>query len=408
MAAHIDGLAASSVDMTGLAQKGGAVFSHVRLGATESTSVAGRVPAASADVLVACDLLVAASPDALALYAKDRTDACGNADFLPTADLITDRDARFDAPAMARRIAAATHSYDGCPASRLAERELGDAIYANMIMLGFAWQKGLIPVSARALYRAVRLNGVDDEANLQAFEIGRIAAFDPASRTLAGAEPVKPETMPLDQLIGRRIEELTAYQDPAYARRYRERIAAVQAAERPFGGEALTRAAAINLFKLMAYKDEYEVARLYADGRFQAALKETFASGEAKVWLAPPILGRKDAEGRPQKQAFGKWMLRLGFPVLARLKGLRGGPLDLFGRTPERRLERDLLTQYEADLDRLVRELSSARLPLAVKIATLPDQIRGFGYIKAAAAETAKAERARLWAEWEQPELVAA
>src|SRR5215218_6245928 len=171
MAAHVDGRAASVVDMTGLAQKGGAVFSHVRIGEAEETTIGGRVPAASANVLIACDLLSAAGPDALALYAKDRTVAVGNADFAPTADFVTDRDVRFDGDAQGRRIAAACKSYDSAPATHLAEANLGDAIYSNMIMLGFAWQKGQIPVSSRALYRAIRLNGVEAEANLQAFEL---------------------------------------------------------------------------------------------------------------------------------------------------------------------------------------------------------------------------------------------
>src|SRR5581483_2534939 len=177
-----------------------------------------------------------------------------------------------DGAAMERRIKAATKAYDGCPAVALAESKLGDAIYANMIMLGFAWQKGLAPVSARALYRAIKLNGTDVEANLQAFEVGRIAAFDPTSRGPGENQAVTPEAMSLDALITHRAAELTRYQNHAYAERYRERIAKVRAAEAAAGGEALTRAAALNLFKLMAAKDEYEVARLYADGRFDAEL----------------------------------------------------------------------------------------------------------------------------------------
>jgi indolepyruvate ferredoxin oxidoreductase len=399
MAAHVDGLAASSVDMTGLAQKGGAVFSHVRLGSAETTPVSGRVPAASAHVLIACDLLVAAGPEALALYAKDRTDAVGNSDFQPTADLVFDRDARFDAGAMQRRIAAAARSYDGCPAVSLAEEELGDAIYANMIMLGFAWQKGLVPISARALYRAIRLNGVDNEANLQAFELGRIAAAGPQTARRR-APPVTPATMSLDALIAHRTAELAAYQDQAYAHRYAARVAAVRAAEAPLGGEALTRAVAVNLFKLMAVKDEYEVARLYSDGRFAKALAETFSSGKAKVLLAPPMLAPKDDQGRPKKLAFGGWMLRWGFPLLAGLKGLRGGPLDLFGHTAERKAERRLLADYEVGLDRLLAGLKPETLPLAVKIAAVPDAVRGFGHVKDAAMETARAAADRLWAEW--------
>ena len=399
MAAHIDGLAASVVDMTGLAQKGGAVFSHVRLGETEDTPVGGRVPAASAHVLIACDLLVAAGPEALALYAKDRTVALGNADLLPTADFVVNRDARFDAPAMARRLASACRSYDGCPAAEMAEERFGDSLYANMIMLGFAWQKGLVPVSSRALYRAITLNGVAAEDNLQAFEAGRIAAYAPTARVVEPPAPT-PETMPLDDLIARRAADLAAYQDEAYAGRYLARIAAVRAAEAPLGGTALTRAAAVNLYKLMAYKDEYEVARLYADGRFACELGKTFIGGRPKVWLAPPILAPKDRHGHPRKIAFGGWMLKYGFPLLACLKGLRGGPLDLFGASAERRMERSLVTDYEASLDKLSAGLTPERLSLAVKIAQVPAEIRGFGHVKDAAVETAKKTEAALWGRW--------
>jgi indolepyruvate ferredoxin oxidoreductase len=397
MAAHVDGRAASVVDMTGLAQKGGAVFSHVRIGETEASGVGGRTPAASAHVLIACDLLVAAGAEALALYARDRTAAVGDCDVAPTADFITDRDVRFDAPAQARRIAAAVKSFEGVAAHRLAETRLGDAIYANMIMLGFAWQKGLVPVSSRALYRAIRLNDVDAEDNLQAFELGRRAAFAPAE-TAPDPAPPTPSTMPLEALIGHRARELEAYQDAAYARRYRARVEAVAG----LGSEELTRAAAANLFKLMAYKDEYEVARLYSDGRFRAVREATFKGGAAKVLLSPPLIAPKDAEGRPKKIAFGGWMLRWGFPALANLKRLRGTPLDPFGRTADRRLERKLLADYEAGLDRIVAEATPERLALAAKIAGVPDQIRGFGHVKAASVAPAEAEAKRLWAEWEK------
>ena len=174
-------------------------------------------------------------------------------------------------------------------------------------------------------------------------------------------------------------------------------MARVRAAEAPLGGEALTRAAAINLYKLMAYKDEYEVARLYADGAFAADMAKTFMGGELKVWLAPPLITGKGRDGRPRKMEFGGWMLKLGFPMLAKLKGLRGGPLDLFGASEERRMERRLVADYEAGLDRIVAELSAERLPLAEQIASVPDQIRGYGPIKEAAAKTAKAAEAKLW-----------
>jgi len=400
MAAHVDGKAASVVDMTGLAQKGGAVFSHVRIGDAVDSVVGGRTPAASAHVLIACDVMVAAGADALALYAKDRTVAFGNGDLAPTADFVTDRDVRFDSGSMARRISAAVKTYDQAPAQEMAEAELGDAIFANMIMLGFAWQKGVVPVSSRALYRAIRLNGVAAEANLQAFELGRRAAHDPAALAAAKPEARTPESLRLAELIDHRAGELAAYQNPAYARRYRERVEAVARAEAAFGSEALTRAVAINLYKLMAYKDEYEVARLYADGRFAAYRDQTFRGGKAKVWLAPPILAPKDPQGNPKKIAFGGWMLDLAFPMLAKMKGLRGTALDPFGRTEERRQERALIVEYEAGLDRLLARLSADRLALAVEIAQAPQGIRGFGHVKEASIGPTRARTEALWARW--------
>jgi len=401
MAAHIDGRAASVVDMTGLAQKGGAVFSHVRIGAGEQAAVGGKVPAASAHVLIACDLLVAAGPDALALYAKDRTVAFGNDDFQPTADFITHRDLRFDAAPMAGRLKGACQRYEACPATHIAERQLGDSVFANMVMLGFAWQRGVVPVSARALYRAIRLNGVAADDNLQAFEAGRIFAHDPKRHDPSAAQAEAPETLALDTLIGNRAADLIAYQNYAYARRYLDRVSAMRAAEERVGGEALTRAVALNLYKLMAYKDEYEVARLYTDGAFAADLAGAFSQGRPKVWLAPPFLARKGPDGRPRKIAFGGWMLKAVFPLLARLKGLRGSPLDLFGASHERRMERGLIAEYEEGLGRIISGLSPARVALALEIAALPADIRGFGPVKEAAVSAARVSGAALWSRWE-------
>ncbi|WP_454761332.1 indolepyruvate ferredoxin oxidoreductase family protein [Caulobacter segnis] len=400
MAAHIDGRAGSVVDMTGLAQKGGSVFSHVKIGETEDSIVGGRVAAASTDVLIACDLLVAASPEGLSLYAKDRTRAFGNSDFAPTAEFVTSRDVRFDSSAMARRIKGATNTFDACPAQRLAETEFGDAIYANMIMVGFAWQRGVIPLSSRALYRAIKLNGVDAEANLQAFELGRRIAHDPSAIAVKEDKVATPEVMPLDELIAHRIRELTAYQNAAYAQRYADKVAKVRSAEAAIGGEALTRAAAVNLYKLMAYKDEYEVARLYTDGRFKAELAGAFKGGKTKVWLSPPLLAPKGPDGKPKKIAFGGWMLDVAFPMMAKMKGLRGGTFDLFGHTEERKMERGLMASYEVTLDRLAAGLSTESLPLAVKIAEIPQQIRGYGHVKDASVVTAKAAEAKLWEQW--------
>ena len=411
MAAHIDGRAASVVDMTGLAQKGGAVFSHVKIGEREDSVVGGRVPAASANVLIACDVLVAAGPEALALYAKDRTHAFGNGDFSPTADFVTNRDIRFDTGVMARKIKAAVHDYDACPAQRLSEEKLGDAIYTNMIMLGFAWQRGVVPVSSRAVYRAIKLNGVDAEANLQAFEVGRKAAADPDFAAKARPPGPTQDTLSVADVIAQRARELTAYQDEAYAKRYLERIGKVAAAEQALGGgsDALTRQAAVSLFKLMAYKDEYEVARLYSDGRFAGELAQAFKGGKAKVWLSPPLLAPKGADGKPKKIAMPGWVVTGVFPVLARFKGLRGGAFDIFGMTEERRMERRMIAEFEASLDRLVGGLAAGNLAAAVKIAAAPQAVRGFGHVKEAAFKAFKAAEPGLWAEWEKAgEAVAA
>ena len=208
--------------------------------------------------------------------------------------------------------------------------------------------------------------------------------------------------MPLDELIAHRASELTAYQNKAYADRYLAKVEKVRAAEAPLGSTDLTRAVAVSLYKLMAYKDEYEVARLYSDGRFAKHRAETFKGGKAKVWLAPPLLARKGPDGKPMKMAFSPWMLDLAFPTLAKLKGLRGSPLDIFGRTAERRMERGLIMDFEADLDRLLAGLNKERLHLAVKLAEVPQQIRGFGHVKDASVGLAKAEAKRLWSEWQK------
>lgn len=404
MAAHIDGRAASVVDMTGLAQKGGAVFSHVRLGEGTDTVVGGRVAPACAQVLIACDVLTAAGPEALSLYAKDRTRAFGNQSLAPTADVITDRDVRFDAGMMGRKIGAAALSYQACPASTLAETRLGDAIYGNMIMLGFAWQNGVVPVSSRALYRAITLNGVDAANNLQAFEIGRQFA---AGLIVNQTDPVPtPETEDLEALIARRGQDLNAYQNLAYADRYLARLGRVRDAEIALGqGQEdlpLTRAVAVNLYKLMAYKDEYEVARLYSDGRFAAQQAGTFRGGRLKIWLSPPLFAPRGADGMPTKIALPGWIVTAVFPVMARLKGLRGTKLDLFGYSHERRCERALITDYEQDLDQMVAGLDAKRLGLAVQIAAIPQMIRGFGPIKAKAMAAAETARADLWLAWQQ------
>ena len=322
---------------------------------------------------------------------------------MPTGDVVRFRDADLASPARLRAIGQVIghDNLDTINANALAERVLGDAVYANIIMLGFAWQRGLVPVSLAALLRAIELNGVAVERNRQAFAWGRIAAIDPDS--VPKADDV-PEAETLEQLIARRAKFLTAYQDGAYAARYRTIVATVRKAETKLNSEALTEAVARGLFKLMAYKDEYEVARLHMHSGFLDELKREFEDGfGVQYHLAPPFLpARRDARGRPRKRAFGQW-IQMPLAMLARLKGLRGTPFDPFGYTRERRTERELIAWYEGLIERMLGQLDMARLPALVAIAGAPIEIRGYGPVKDAAIAKVKAEVERMLAEFPTP-----
>jgi indolepyruvate ferredoxin oxidoreductase len=405
MAAHIDGRASSTLDMTGLAQKGGAVFSHVRIAKAPEHIYSARVPPSTADVIIAADMVVADSPEAEALMQTGRTKAVYNLDVAPTSQFVTDRDAAFDPQAHRAELLRGAEDAGGLEAERLAVDVLGDAIYTNMIITGFAWQKGLIPVSSRAMERAIKLNRVKIDENRAAFDLGRLAAYDP-ERVAAMLEPHRPELkeMSLDELIAHREKLLTNYQNADYAARYRALIDEVRAAEARLGSdERLTRAAAFNLAKLMAYKDEYEVARLFTSTDWESHVKQHFEGTKRIAFnLAPPILSPKNSRtGAPSKLEFGGWM-KLGFKLLAKMKGLRGTAWDVFGRSEERRAERKLIEDYEATLKRLIAELTSDNLDLAVEIASVPEEIRGYGHVKAAAMEKAAEAEAKLWAQWER------
>jgi indolepyruvate ferredoxin oxidoreductase len=291
----------------------------------------------------------------------------------------------------------------------LATALAGESIGSNLFMLGYAFQKGFVPLGLAAIEQAIALNGVAVEANTRLFAFGRLAAHDPArveslTQPPRAAAPSEPQD--LAALVARRAAFLTDYQDAAYARRYTDAVTAVQAAEtaRGRGRSGFAPAAARALFKLMAYKDEYEVARLYTDGAFLDALHRQFeGSFRVKFHLAPPLLAARDpATGVPRKRAYGAWMLT-AFKWLAGLRGLRGTAFDPFGRTAERRMERRLIVEYET----LLRELASALTPenhaLAVEIASLPEQVRGFGHVKRRAVETVKARQAELLALWRSP-----
>ena len=272
---------------------------------------------------------------------------------------------------------------DTIDAHRIAVKTMGDSIYANLFMLGLAWQKGTLPIGLAALARAIELNGAAVAANQQAFALGRLAAADPRAFDPAGATSASSQSP--DELISDRRTRLVAYQDEAYAGRYDRLVSAAAAADRRLGDadRRLATAVARNLHKLMAYKDEYEVARLYTDGSFERALAATLEDGgRREIHLSPPLFARRDpVSGLPRKYAFGPWIFK-AFAVLARFKGLRGTRLDPFGYSAERRLERQLITQYEQDMHFAIERLSSDNADTVLALANLPDDIRGFGHVK--------------------------
>jgi indolepyruvate ferredoxin oxidoreductase len=397
-AAHIDGAAATTLDMAGLAQKGGPVMSHIRFAKSPEDIRSGRTPTASCDAFLAGDLIVAASADALPLVDQETTRAVANIDVAPTSEFIFDRNVRFVPRRLYKRVEQAVAELAGVNAEALAAAYFYDNVFANTVLLGFAWQRGLIPVSLDAIREAMTLNGAAVKENMAAFDLGRVAAAAP--ERLNAIEPPRrpPAEKLLDDLIADRAARLAAYQDEAYAQRYRDLVAYVRAKEADAGlGEKLSRAAATYAFKLMAYKDEYEVARLYTNGDWEKSIRKVFA-GDLKVrfHLAPPMIAPKDpASGEARKISFGPWML-WAFKGLAKLKGLRKTGFDPFGQTEERKMERRLRDEYEARLKALADNLTPQSHDLAVKIAELPDQIRGFGHVKEAAVKTVEARRAEL------------
>ena len=399
MAAHLEGKGAGMMEMAGLAQKGGAVHIHCRLAKAPADIDAIRVATGEADALIGGDMVVAAGSKTLSLLARGRTRAVVNTHEIVTGDFTRDPDFRLptDAMSMALRARVGDAALATLDATRLAAEGLGDAIYANVLLLGAAWQAGLVPLSEAALMRAIELNGAGVEGNKTAFRLGRLAIADPARAAghLARSAPEADDD--LEAVIARRSAHLVAYQGRRLAQRY-ERLVR-RAAGRDAGfAEAVAR----GYHKLLAYKDEYEVARLHAQ-HLEAALDGAFAArGRVRFHLAPPILARKDAQGRPTKRAFGPWMLR-AMGVLARLRVLRGTPLDPFGRTAERRMERALIAEYEADMAALLDDWPADRADIARALAELPLSIRGFGHVKEAAAARAAKRREELRAGLKAP-----
>ncbi len=408
MAAHLEGKGIVTQDAAGLAQKGGATWSHVQIAERPEAIRTTKVDTAKADLVIGCDPIVTASRTTLAVMREGHTRVALNTHAAPTAAFVHDPDwqspgARCEAEIARASGAAQVQRVD---ADRLAAQLLGDSIYANPLLLGYAWQQGAVPLARESLLRAIELNGVQVEANRAAFEWGRRAAIDPAAlqAQTTTARVIEFVRRPaLDETIARRVEFLTGYQDARYAARYRAFVERVRAAEAPLAAAAslaLTDAVARNLFKLMAYKDEYEVARLHADPRFVERIAAQFEGDwKLRFHLAPPLLARRGADGLLVKREYGGWMLH-AFRVLARLKRLRGTALDPFGRSAERRTERALIAEYRATIDELLATLSAERLALAAEIARVPERIRGYGHVKARQLDAARLQRDALLVRW--------
>ena len=416
VAAHIEGKGVTVLDQLGMAQKGGAVVSHVRLGATPEALHAVRLGAGGADLLLGCDLVVSAGADALARLEPGVSRAVVNTHETITGEFTRHPDIAFPAHTLKLSIeaAAGAEACDFLEATAIATALLGDSIATNMFMLGYAYQQGLVPIGHAALEQAIELNGAAIAMNTAAFRWGRHAAHDRAAVEKLAAPPatVVPFTRiarTLDEIVAARVTHLTGYQNAGLARRYTALVDRVRAAEEKTVQTGLAEAVARNYAKLLAYKDEYEVARLHADAAFAAQIAGQF-EGDYKLrfHLAPPLLSRRDPKtGHLIKRAFGAWILP-AFKALAKLKFLRGTPLDIFGYTSERKAERRLIADYEAMIDEVLKGLSSANHALAVKLAAIPDDIRGYGHIKDANLEKARRKEAELLAQWRNPEAMKA
>ncbi|MGL1831998.1 indolepyruvate ferredoxin oxidoreductase family protein [Rhodocyclaceae bacterium SMB388] len=405
MAAHLEGKGISVLDMAGLAQKGGSVWSHVRIADRSEQLFAARVAAGEANAVIGCDLVVAASDESIAKMRLDHTRVVINRDQTMTSEFVrgfaaqarsgdvdANADPQFPAGAMEAQIidAVGAGNADFLDATRIATALLGDSIATNLFMLGYAWQKGLVPLSGDAILRAIEINGAAVEANKAAFTWGRRAAVDLASVSeLAKPKTGTPEhhklSTSLDEVISRRKAQLTEYQDAAYAGRYLKLVERVRAAENRVapGITLLTEAVARGYHKLLAYKDEYEVARMYADSDFLKRVGEQFEGDYKLVFhLAPPALADRDPlTGELKKKAYGPWMLK-AMRMLAKFRHLRGSMLDPFARSHDRKLDRELIADYERVVEEIIGGLERANHETAIELAAIPEQIRGFGHVR--------------------------
>ena len=385
MAAHLEGKGATVLDFMGFAQKFGPVLSYIRIAPSPASINQVRIEPARADTLIGCDLVVSSSPKASLTYSQGHTQAVVNSAEMMTADFVMHRDANLRAKDRIDAIGKAIgpDNLSTLDANRLAGVLMGDTIYANVLLLGFAWQKGLVPVSLNAILRAIELNNVAVDNNKLAFTWGRKAAADPGQMESA-LNRDNPATETLDECIARRREFLVGYQNESLANRYENLVRRVRDAEDTIGGDgALTLAVARAYFKLLSYKDEYEVARLHTQKDFIDSVRRDFGSkAKLRFHLAPPILNSgTDARGRPRKTEFGSWMLPV-FRVLSRMRGLRGTAFDLLGRSAERRMERELIREFEVLVDEILPALTAERLSDAAELFSLYMNIRGYGPVK--------------------------
>lgn len=422
MAAYIEGKGVLNLDMAGMAQKGGAVWSHIRIAAEQSQLHAPRIAAGETNLLLGCDLVVSANNETLEKLLQGTTNAVVNSDESITSEFVrtfamqaesgnleTHPDPRFRTQAMSVQIAEAVGEgrANFLDASRIATALMGDSIATNTFMLGFGYQKGWLPVGEQALIEAIELNGTAIEFNLKAFEWGRRAAVDlPRLHSLIERHGEQAQEQPisqtLDELVQRRTTALTEYQNARLANKYLARVDALRQAETRIKGAPgeLTEAVARYYYKVLATKDEYEVARLYTNGDFMKKVEAQF-EGDYKLnfHLAPPVLNSTKPDAKPQKRSFGPWMMR-SFKVLASLRFIRNSVIDPFGYTAERKVEREWLADYERVLDEVSTNLNEEKLPIAVKLASLPDLVRGYGPVKERFLDQARIQQARLLAEW--------
>jgi indolepyruvate ferredoxin oxidoreductase len=407
MAAHIEGKGIVTQDAAGLAQKGGATWSHVLIGARQDDIRTTRVGAAAADLVIGCDPLVAAHKETLARLRAGRSHVALNSSATPTAAFVKNADWQNPAHACVEALTGqlGTESVGVFDAEAAASRLMGDSIYTNPMMLGYAWQRGWVPLGHAALMRAIELNNVQIDNNKTAFEWGRRAAHDPQAfaALLAGSGAQVIQFKPRESVatvMARRIEFLTAYQNKAYAAEYQTFVERVRKAEAPLGKSDLTMAVARYLFKLMAYKDEYEVARLHSDRSFHDRIAAQFEGDfKLRVHLAPPLLSKKNEKGELIKQKYGPFMFS-AFRWLAKFKSLRGTALDVFGYTEERRTERALIGEYRRAIEILLPDLDAGNLALAVDIARVPEQIKGFGHVKEHNLTAARIRWTELQTRW--------